>query len=541
MRKSGNIMLILLILASLTTGDILFNSFSLQSNSISKDTTDAVTDFLTIEDLNWTFGYIPRDPYLPLNLISPDGFDYEINETVIHVFETGDEYDIFAGCYAEIPVLNGIVDVFYEARAKAGHVDAANLVCVIYDNVTREQLYYWEPYSTPQPTTDTGFNSFNRTYLLDDLDSVLIFFAYSDGHLANWNKEFWIRNLEIYNDIPKDTIVQGNVLDAFRSASGAPRGLISEDNTFLNVAGGNRARQKFYEYDSSNGNVLSSADATGDPIGLATNGTHFWQTYVGGTVIYVYDSSFTHVETISIGTQTYGGMTFDGTHLWVSNNKVNTIYKIDKDTGVILDYITTPGSTTRGLEYDGENIWLVDDGLMQIFKIELENGSVIDSFDYPFATTWGITISDDYYIWLTCQASYFIYKLDLQAIEDYDPPIIIAVEQVYTNEGITGKYINWTLQDENPDYYSIYRDGIIIQQDTWENNETILIHIDSITVNIYNYTLVAYDTFNNKAIHTIIVYVQASRKTSAFLIFIIIPLAILGSMKKRKKNQPPLG
>ena len=57
--------------------------------------------------------------------------------------------------------------------------------------------------------------------------------------------------------------------------------------------------------------------------------------------------------------------------------------------------------------------------------------------------------------------------------------------------------IKWTLTDENPDNYIIYKDGQEILSGSWTSGETILVSIEDLEEGTYNYIIIATDTSGN--------------------------------------------
>ncbi|MHA2032531.1 MAG: ABC transporter substrate-binding protein, partial [Candidatus Kariarchaeaceae archaeon] len=68
------------------------------------------------------------------------------------------------------------------------------------------------------------------------------------------------------------------------------------------------------------------------------------------------------------------------------------------------------------------------------------------------------------------------------------------------DEGTTGHVLVWNTTDENPDVYTLYRNGIEIDSGTWDNPSAIVINVDGLAKGIYNYTIVVYDQFANRNI-----------------------------------------
>ena len=64
------------------------------------------------------------------------------------------------------------------------------------------------------------------------------------------------------------------------------------------------------------------------------------------------------------------GVTWDGTALWVSDHHEDKIYRVDSNTGALLNIFDSPGGTPRGLAWDGDSLWHVDQSSRTIYKID---------------------------------------------------------------------------------------------------------------------------------------------------------------------------
>ena len=170
--------------------------------------------------------------------------------------------------------------------------------------------------------------------------------------------------------------------------------------------------------------------------------------------------------------------------------------------------------------------------------INPSNGNIVKTFNTSFDGPWGITIDNNSNLWITDSISQLILKLNIKSVEDEVPPIITNSGDLSYVEDTSGNYINWTLQDENPDNYSIYRNDTFIISGIWEINDTIIINVDLLPVGVYNYTLIAYDTYGNMAFNTILVTVATAiaefGKGITFLA--ILSFGVIYLFMRRKRN-----
>ena len=89
---------------------------------------------------------------------------------------------------------------------------------------------------------------------------------------------------------------------------------------------------------------------------------------------------------------------------------------------------------------------------------------------------------------------------------DTTPPIIDHPADVSYEEGTTDNFIFWTPSDTHPFHYVIYRNGTEVASASWDWI-FIGINIDGLSVGVYNYTIVVYDTSGNHANDTVFVTV----------------------------------
>ena len=77
----------------------------------------------------------------------------------------------------------------------------------------------------------------------------------------------------------------------------------------------------------------------------------------------------------------------------------------------IVRELDAPGPEVRGLAWDGSNLWCADVGMDSLFKIDPQSGDVIHSIHFNLNSSYGsgITWSGDEALWVT-RTQYF-YKL----------------------------------------------------------------------------------------------------------------------------------
>jgi len=103
---------------------------------------------------------------------------------------------------------------------------------------------------------------------------------------------------------------------------------------------------------------------------------------------------------------------WDGEAVWTAT-LWSAFYKLDPNTGEVLQHFKGPGSQPWGMAFDGENLWVVDFAEKTIFEVNPENGRVLSSFQSPDPVggckglTW-----DGEYLYVLGWATHVIYQMD---------------------------------------------------------------------------------------------------------------------------------
>ncbi|NPD89018.1 MAG: hypothetical protein HGN29_09840 [Asgard group archaeon] len=495
------------------------------------------SSYFTIADLNWTVGQQPRGPTVPLTYLPGSGYSYDINDTVMHFAETTGTFEVNVGAYANVPLLGDGIHVEFEARAIGDHVDSIGFEMIIYNNITKEQIYFWDKWRTG--TLDSGFIFFEFTHLFNDMNDIIIFLGYGDGHDANWQRECWFRELKIFNNVSKNDLITDNIKTVFPSEISLPRGLVwNDDSLWSLVAGGSWYQKRIFQYDPMTGLALNnwSIDIF-NPSGITFDGSHFWISEFGSPTLYKYDTSFNLVDSLTMEVSSIGGLTFDGNDFWVGDHLNDNLYEIDKETGELQRTLSVPGLGMVGLDYDAGYILLCNDSLNQVYQISPFNGSIVDSFDIPINNPCAITLDNKHKLWISDFIDRLNYNLNLQIIGDKVSPSIFGSETLTYFEGSLGNYINWTINESYPDNYSIYRNDILVDSNTSEStHETIVLNVDLLAIGDYDYTIVVNDAYGNKAEDTILVTVIPKTTTiSSSIVAVVVCLSTVVFAFRRKR------
>ncbi|MFX1561423.1 MAG: NosD domain-containing protein, partial [Promethearchaeota archaeon] len=92
---------------------------------------------------------------------------------------------------------------------------------------------------------------------------------------------------------------------------------------------------------------------------------------------------------------------------------------------------------------------------------------------------------------------------------DVSPPIIPEIADIQVEVGTVGNNITWSPTDIHPLFYILYRNDTLLTLSIWTGG-SIAKNIDNLSVNLYNITLVVFDSFGNFARDTVIVTVHAT-------------------------------
>ncbi|MCG3219852.1 MAG: hypothetical protein H7641_00600 [Candidatus Heimdallarchaeota archaeon] len=368
--------------------------------------------YLTINDLDWTIGMQPRNWTIPLNFSLGSGYDYELNDTGMHFFETTGTYDVWVGAHAIIPIENEGLRITFNGRARANHIDAVSIQMLVYHPETLMLIYYWDVIHKTGDL-DTGYLSFDFPILFEGFHEVILFLGFGDGHTANWNKENWVRDLKLYNEFSEEDIVSEEIPTVFSSNYSNPRGIYWKDEAIWSLAGRGYTYDKIFKYDAQTGDVLMELDIDYHPYDITFDGEYFWVSEGGGTVLRKYDSFLNLVDTFALPFEAWGGLAFDGQYLWVVNFYDDLIYKIERYSGNVLDTILTPGLRDVSLEFDGECLISCDYFSNHIIRFSPTNGSIIEIYELPLHKGWGITLDDNKNVWISDIDGKLIYKLNL--------------------------------------------------------------------------------------------------------------------------------
>jgi outer membrane protein assembly factor BamB len=133
--------------------------------------------------------------------------------------------------------------------------------------------------------------------------------------------------------------------------------------------------------------VISFSTPEDWPSGLAWDGNFLWASGYNKPFIFKMDVLGNVLDSIpspTLNSAHGGGLEFDGTYLWVVVEEDGILYKVDTNTGSVLQQIILPtsgsfGSNNLGIAFDGQYLWNTHSNDNFLYKIDPSNGQVLAS------------------------------------------------------------------------------------------------------------------------------------------------------------------
>ena len=130
---------------------------------------------------------------------------------------------------------------------------------------------------------------------------------------------------------------------------------------------------------------------------------------------YVYDDideTRAVVKKIGEGLGLTWAVAWDGEAVWAAALWAE-YYRLDPNSGEILNYFKGPGSQVWGLTYDGKSLWALDFAEKMIYEVDPNSGATLSQFPSPDPDNGckGITW-DGEYLYVAGWASNYIYIMD---------------------------------------------------------------------------------------------------------------------------------
>jgi len=496
---------------TLISSSMSIYSYDQDNETTLNPTTNIFDTFLTIADLNWSFGISDREVETFDINNSLIGYTYEINETEFHLEETTGLYDVLLGAAAEVPVVNNTLSLTFEGRVRAEHTNVANLRLGFYDPYTYQEIKWWSIFTSADGSPfDTGYRFYNKTFFLEGYSSIIIHFYQEDDWSLNWNQQFWIRDLKIFMDADQSIILTDPSISFVTAPSSECYGLEWYDNYLWNING---RKDLIYKIDPDSGEVLENHTLpTDEPRALTITEDAFWYSEKEPFSLYKCNSSFDVLDWIMLSFSPSSGMAVVEDGFWVAYGEANMMYKLNKTDGSIMKSFLGPGQKVKGLAYDGENLWVGDNIEHRIYQVNPENGKMLFSYKMPFVDIWGITIDNNGNIWVCDVYTGIISKLNIVTTKpDDEAPMISNMLLIPPgSEEIVG--LEWYIIDSSSSgHYWIYINETLHFEADWESpiGETAVTILFEFYVSAtYNFTIVVADKYGNKAFDIMIYTIE---------------------------------
>ncbi|MHA2216687.1 MAG: NosD domain-containing protein [Candidatus Hodarchaeales archaeon] len=94
------------------------------------------------------------------------------------------------------------------------------------------------------------------------------------------------------------------------------------------------------------------------------------------------------------------------------------------------------------------------------------------------------------------------------SVIDTIPPNLTSGKVIVFEELLPVKLFNWTLTDWHPWNYTIFKDGVLYTNGSWESGQTISVNVSSLTMGVYEFILYANDSSSNinSSTHYVVIY-----------------------------------
>ena len=258
-----------------------------------------------------------------------------------------------------------------------------------------------------------------------------------------------------------------------------------------------------YEYDTL-GNQLfwNVGDVNPGTYNITRNGNPivFNQTWNNGSVTL-------DIDGLALGNYNYTIYLQDHWGNLVSNSILVTVRDTTSPNIIIPDDLSIEfGSTKNSLSWD------LSDSLPDVYNITLDgnlynstsswtNGIIMTNIDELSLGSHQITIS------VYDSSGNSKSATTIISVIDTTKPAVTNPSDISYTVLSTGNQIGWIASDLDPSTYTIYLNGSEYRSGDWKSNEQVVLSVDSLRPNTYNFTIVFYDGSGNQGIDAIIVKV----------------------------------
>jgi C1A family cysteine protease len=236
--------------------------------------------------------------------------------------------------------------------------------------------------------------------------------------------------------------------------------------------------------------------------------------------------------TTCVGTWSYDWDTTsltDGLHNITTSTNFGSSTISDKESTIVDNTAPVLSSNTESYQ-NGNNITICGYGNSLggswLVSLDFTSGDISQYFQNPLqggylnATTiyWWIsnstTIPDGHYLFQMRLADYAgnEHTISMELIVDNGNPTISHPPNVVYTVGTTGNVIQWDCVDLHPDYYELYRNGVLILTNPWTDG--LDYSVDGLAVGTYTFTVIFYDLAGNSVTDSVLVTVNSSTSST---------------------------
>ena len=214
-------------------------------------------------------------------------------------------------------------------------------------------------------------------------------------------------------------------------------------------------------------------------------------------------SVYINVDGLSAGSYTYTIYVYDSSGNMVQDSVIVTSHDIINPTFTYTpaDVAFTTGSTGHSV------YWTVTDLHPYNYTIYLDNvstivktGNWVDGGNITLSVD-GVTnnIGPHNYTLLVHDTSGNPASDIVNVLVTENPEFTVMPTDIYYVSGATGNLLNWTVIDNNPNNYILYRtnqsqSAQVVDSGTWTSGSHITYNVDGLAIGVYNFTLFANDT-----------------------------------------------
>ncbi len=293
------------------------------------------------------------------------------------------------------------------------------------------------------------------------------------------------------NNIVMNNTISGNYYGVFFTSS--------SDNTVVNNTISGNSNRGVYISSSSDNLIYLNVIADNDNGNAYDSGTgnhwnttgmgNYWSDYTGTGVYNVPGSagSIDYYPFIYPPDTSLPSIDQPADMDYEEGTTGNTITWTPSDAHPSHHVVYRNGTEVASVSWDGSSITVEVDGL----SVGIYNYTIVV---YDISGNW---VSDEVIV----------------TVIDTTPPMIDHPDDVEYVVGTTGHSITWSPSDAHPSHHVVYRNGTEVASVSWDGS-SILVNVDDLSVGVYNYTIVVYDTSGNWVSDIVIVTVLPETTTT---------------------------